>query len=246
MRSYAACGALAGILLFARVVAAQPSEGDLLFQEGRALMLANHFAEACAKLEESQKIEPRGGTLLNLAACHERMGRFATALAEFRSALAAAQIEGREERVALAAERIEKLSPLVSALTLDIPRTTDTTPLHVFVDGNEIATSEAGTKIVLDPGRHRISATRGSGSNLISVGRDARAEGRRRSNVEDRRSYGESFRSDSATTSRACCRGAARGTFERTWNAAYRRHHEPHRRFSRAWIRSLLRDQGSR
>src|SRR5262245_18728599 len=50
-----------------------------LFDQGRKLMESERWAEACPKLEESQRLDPAGGTLLHLALCREHEGRIATA-----------------------------------------------------------------------------------------------------------------------------------------------------------------------
>jgi len=51
---------------------------EMLFEEGRRLLESRDVAAACAKFAESQRLEPAGGTLMNLAACHERAGKTAT------------------------------------------------------------------------------------------------------------------------------------------------------------------------
>src|SRR6185436_12399932 len=79
-------------LFFSASALAEPTAADKslatqLFKEGRALVDQGKVAEGCRKLEESQRLDPGGGTLLNVALCHEKEGRTATAWAEFTEAL---------------------------------------------------------------------------------------------------------------------------------------------------------------
>jgi len=68
---YVRWGALAiGFLVNMRVAAADPA-AEKLFRDGRALLQENKLAEACAAFERSDAIEPRIGTVLNLADCRE-------------------------------------------------------------------------------------------------------------------------------------------------------------------------------
>jgi hypothetical protein len=94
---------------------------EALFREGRRLMKEGKFADACPKLEESQRIDPKLGTLLNLAACHAAIGRTATAWAEYNEAASQATHAGRAEYVEIARKQIAELGAgsLGSALPVD-------------------------------------------------------------------------------------------------------------------------------
>src|SRR5689334_2465876 len=64
---------------------------DSLFEEGKELLDSGRVAEACARLEESQRLAPGGGTLLVLGICRAREGRTATAWTVLKNALALAR-----------------------------------------------------------------------------------------------------------------------------------------------------------
>lgn len=150
-------------VLLAALLAAAPARADLaetegarLFREGRALLLAERFAEACPKLAESQRLEPRGGTLLNLAACHERQGKIASAWSEFHDALAAARAESQPTRERLAEERIAALGPRVPWLTINVTAEAAAQGAHVLFDGNELQRLAWGHDMPVDPGEHTL------------------------------------------------------------------------------------------
>ena len=63
-----------------------------LFDEGRNMMTqTGKLEEACSKLADSYELAKRGDTLLNLAECHRRQGKTATAWREFDHAIRYAQ-----------------------------------------------------------------------------------------------------------------------------------------------------------
>src|SRR5690242_9942096 len=58
------------------------------FDRGLAEMKAGHYDIACPALAESQRLDPRPGTLFTLAECESRAGRIATAVAHYEDYLA--------------------------------------------------------------------------------------------------------------------------------------------------------------
>lgn len=130
-----------------------------LFDEGRALLAQDKVPEACRKLEESRRLDPLPGTILNLAACHEREGRTASAMAEFREARALAERDGRGDRVAYADEHLKAIEPKLSMLVIVVPPAADLPDLTIIRDGVAIGRAAWGEKIPVDPGAHVIEAT---------------------------------------------------------------------------------------
>jgi hypothetical protein len=97
--------------------------------------------------------------LLNLAVCHEREGRTASAWAEFREAGAMAERDQRADRVELAAEHARALEGKLSRLSIVVAREADAPDVAVALDGHALARAAWGTQIPVDPGTHVVAAT---------------------------------------------------------------------------------------
>lgn len=160
-RLLAACSALLLLGSLAHDAHAQPSPVDqqvaqTLFDTARQLMKEGKYAEACPRLEESQRLDPGGGTLLNLAICHEKLGRLATAHAEYAAALSQAIAAGRADRQRTARDALAALAPRLARLEVVVD---DPTPdLVVTVDGVALPRAAWGIATPFDPGRHVVRA----------------------------------------------------------------------------------------
>lgn len=142
----------------AEPTAAERALATTLFRAGRELLAEGRFAEACEKLAESQRLDPGGGTLLNLAICHEQLGKTATAWAELNESLALALREGRADREDIAREHLAALEPRVPRLVIVVKPGTSVPDLVISVDDLVVRGPALGTAVPLDPGRHRVTA----------------------------------------------------------------------------------------
>lgn len=149
-------------LLCASHAAAQSTDSgalaESLFRQGRELLDAERIEEACPKFEESQRLDPALGTLMNLALCHELSGRTAAAWAEYAAAAAMARKAGDAERRAFAEQRVGELEPKLAKLRLSVER--PSTELEVHLDDKRLEASAWGMNLPVDPGSHTVRATR--------------------------------------------------------------------------------------
>jgi hypothetical protein len=130
----------------------------LLFEQGRALMIEEHYVEACPKFAESLRLDLGVGVSLWLAQCYEETGKLAHAWAQFRDAAALASRRG-DERAKVATQRAAALVARVPRLAVVVPRQVDVEGLHVERDGVVVPCSEWGLPMPVDPGPHAISVT---------------------------------------------------------------------------------------
>jgi serine/threonine-protein kinase len=128
-----------------------------LFEDARRLMTAGKHAEACPKLEESQRIDPGMGTLFNLAACYEAVGRTASAWVGYRDVAVQAAAANQPDREKAARTKASALE--AKLMRLKIIAGADTPGLEIRRDGLVVNPALVGTALPLDPGPHTLSAS---------------------------------------------------------------------------------------
>lgn len=135
--------------------AAPPAASAIeLAKEAKTLLSKGQIDAACAKLEESVRLEPKSSTALDLASCLERKGSRAAAYAalERASSMAARDKQGLAERTARTRQKnLEKQI----ALVIVTPRE----GAAFSVDGTNLASTELATPLPLEPGAHRFAAS---------------------------------------------------------------------------------------
>jgi len=164
--SFPLCGALvAGLLgvaspVWADTTPADKAASDSLFKEAKALMAEGHVNEACPKLEESQRLDPTPGTLLNLGDCYQRSkpSRTASAWGAFRQAEAMSRQRKDADRQAEAARRAEPIEPTLSKVTIRVSTAARLPGLEVKWDGRTIGEGLFGSAFPVDSGEHTLNA----------------------------------------------------------------------------------------
>jgi hypothetical protein len=152
--------------------AASPSHADALFREGRTLLDAKRYDEACPKLAASHKEDPGAGTLLALALCHEGQGKTATAWSDLNEAAALGKKVGRNDLAAAAQKRAQAMEPLLSRLVVRVPHADDAdhADYEVKRDGEPLEPKMWGTAVAVDPGEHRVEVSaKGKTSRTYNV-----------------------------------------------------------------------------
>jgi hypothetical protein len=136
-----------------------PVAAEALFDQARQLMTAGRYAEACPKLEASQRLDPGVGTLLNLGDCLERIGRTASAWVRFREAAAAAVSGGQAEREEIARQRAAAIEFKLCRLALRVGDATNVPGLTLERDHAPFDRVLWNEAMPVDPGDHELRAT---------------------------------------------------------------------------------------
>lgn len=137
--------------------ATDSATAESLFNEALALLANKKPAEACPKLEASQRLDPGVGTLLYLADCYQQMGRTASAWGTFREAAYMAK-DRKDERESVAVESAKTLEPKLSYLTVAVTAAPGAA-IEIKRDGKAISDALWNTAMPVDPGAHTVEAS---------------------------------------------------------------------------------------
>jgi hypothetical protein len=156
MRERALFGAALLMLLpvAARAQPAASAQAAELFEQGRAFIARQDYGSACPKFAESDRLEPKVGTRLNLADCEEHVGQLLAARAHWQDAANLAH-SVNDEREAVARQRFTALDPRIAKLTVTLQAGAPE-GLRVARDGVELGPGSLNAALPLDPGLHAI------------------------------------------------------------------------------------------
>jgi hypothetical protein len=148
---------LGAVPLHADESASDKAAADALFKDARKLMTAGSVDDACPKFAESHRLSPRAGTLLNLAICHEKQGKTASAWAEYNEVVALAKRDKRKDREEFARTHAKELEPKLARIRFEMSAKEPN--LELALDGKRIDAAVWVTALPIDPGPHRVEVS---------------------------------------------------------------------------------------
>jgi hypothetical protein len=134
------------------------AEAEELFQNGKAALARKDNERACQYFQDSQRLDPGIGTLLNLAICHELIGKNASAWSEFKMVeeLASTQKPPQYDRMRTAKEHSDLLAPGLSRIRILVLPSVQVAGITVSLDGREVLPSQWGMGVPVDAGPHAV------------------------------------------------------------------------------------------
>ncbi len=131
-----------------------------LFDEGKKLMEAGKYDEACKKLEASRKADPSAdGVVLRLALCYQALDRHATAWALFKESLVRGEKAKRKDRVDASKKGIAETEAKMTRVTINVTPEARVAGLQVSWDDKPLDEGTWGSAFPVDPGAHKLTAS---------------------------------------------------------------------------------------
>jgi hypothetical protein len=176
-----ACVAASAMLFATRATAQEDAAAEALFNKGLSEMEAGHYDTACPTIKESQRLDPRMGTLFTLAECEAKGGMIASAVAHYDEylrlfgRLTAQQKTSQAGREKVSATQKAALTPQVPYVTLVLRDA----PAGTTVKWDDVVFNlpALGVPLPVNPGDHTATTQLpGGGGNLVTHVTIARGE----------------------------------------------------------------------
>lgn len=169
---------LSGLVLTRGAVAQEgdATRAEKLFDEGRDARDRGDHATACAKFGESASLVKRASTLINLAACEEKLGKLKAATEHGKEGLA--MLPPGDDRLGPAKEVLDRAAQRAPRVSVKLPANAPA-GLRVAVDGAPIDSGALAAPLTLDPGAHTfvLSAPgHADGTTRITLAEGQRAD----------------------------------------------------------------------
>ncbi|HZF53250.1 MAG TPA: tetratricopeptide repeat protein [Polyangiaceae bacterium] len=130
---------------------------EVAFDEAVALSEAGQYKEACAKFEESDRLDHAMNTLYNLADCYEKLGRITSAWEAYSRVANEARQAGKDAIKKDAQDRADALKPRISKLTIAVPPSVaGLSGVVVTRNGAAVESDLWNQSLPVDAGEHSI------------------------------------------------------------------------------------------
>jgi hypothetical protein len=122
------------------------------FREGVSLMAAEDWAGALAKFQRVARVKVNAQVAFNMAECEEHLGKWVSALGNYRLASAKAADGSAPEVASHVDERIASLEKRIPHLAIKKKEPTPNPKAHVELDGVEVQPTQLDKPMSVDPG----------------------------------------------------------------------------------------------
>lgn len=122
---------------------------EALFRSAREASQQGDWITACDRFEESNRLDPAPGTVLNIGRCREKLGQLASAWKSYEEA--AQRLPSGDRRAKFARKRADALQGRVPHLTLLAPE--EDGEYSIEVNGVKFEAASLGVPLPFDPGQ---------------------------------------------------------------------------------------------
>lgn len=136
-----------------------PAAAQALFDQAKELTRQGRLAEACATLQECNRLDPGIGTQFHLGDCYEQTGRAASAWAQFLGVASQARALGQVDRERAAQKSADRLEPRLPRLVVTVPEASKVPGLEIRRNGAVVGPAQWGTPVPVDPGEVEVIVT---------------------------------------------------------------------------------------
>lgn len=150
---------VAGLLTAAGARAGDRQQADTLFREAAELERRGSFREACARFQQSARLDRDGARAIRLAQCREREGNLLLARLAWQEALGVARAEQAPMREQIARSGLAKVEGRLGWIVLSAPEGSKVDA--VSVDGVIVPRATWDEPVAVEPGTRALEALSG-------------------------------------------------------------------------------------
>lgn len=153
----ALAASLLSIFLSTTLPALAQDDAGKLRDEAKKLLASGKVGEACDKFAASQQAAPKPEVLFELAQCHDKQGKNAQAVAEYKEAAPQLRQARLYDKEKVAKTRIVVLEAKLPKVTITVAGKVD--GQEVTIDGTALPEAQWGKPHALEAGEHMVASS---------------------------------------------------------------------------------------